>query len=566
MPHDTSLIDILTLMAVAIGAATLFSRLGLGAILGYLVAGAVIGPWGLKLVTNPESIAHLGEFGVVFLLFLIGIELKPSRLWVMRKQVFGLGSLQLVLTGLVLTGLAHMGLGLATGPAIVAGFGLALSSTAFGLQLMAAKGQLATQWGRASFSILLLQDLAVVPLLALVAALGEGQFTLSASVGLAFLETLAVVAGALIAGRFLINPLFRMVATVKIPEIFTGTALLLVLGFGWLMEAAGLSMAMGAFMAGILLADSEYRHQVEIDIQPFRGLLLGLFFMSVGMGINIGALASQTGLILGMLALLLLIKAAVIISVLRVGGLGLPEGIRAGLLLAQAGEFGFVLFAVAVAEGVLPTALSEALVSVIALSMAVTPLMVMASDFLAGRMAPVPKRADSTVDTREECPSRVLVAGFGRVGETVAHMLKALDVPFTAIDLDPVNVERAKALGFDAYYGDASRADILKAVGAGSACLLVLTMASPKAVERTLVAARRQFPHMAVHARAHDIKGANSLMAAGAAHTVPETLEASLQMAAGAARATGAEAGHVATLLDELRATGYRALGTGATG
>ncbi|WP_417451391.1 monovalent cation:proton antiporter-2 (CPA2) family protein, partial [Kordiimonas sp.] len=320
MHQDAMLIEILALMAVAVLSATIFARLGFGAILGYLVGGMLIGPWGLGLIHDPTQIAHLGEFGVVFLLFLIGIELKPARLWVMRRQVFGLGSAQLLLTGAVLSFIAYAALPLEPATAALVGLGLALSSTAFGIQLLAAKNQLSSQWGRAGFSILLLQDLAVVPLLALVPLLAKGEATVGASLGLAILETMAILAGVVIAGRLAINPLFRMVAANKTPEVFTGFALLLVLGFGWFMESIGLSMAMGAFIAGLLMSESEFRHQVEVDIMPFRGLLLGLFFMAVGMGINFGALATQTWLILAMLAGLLTVKAVIITALVRLMG------------------------------------------------------------------------------------------------------------------------------------------------------------------------------------------------------------------------------------------------------
>jgi len=560
MPGDTLLIEILSLMAVAVTAATLFSRLGLGAILGYLVGGALIGPFGLGLIKSPEGIAHLGEFGVVFLLFLIGVELKPSRLWVMRRHVFGLGSAQLLITGALLSLLAAFGLGLGIGPAVIIGFGLALSSTAFGVQLMATKGQLSSQWGRASFSVLLFQDLAVVPLLALVPALGHAEFTLSMSLGLAFLESVAILAAAIIGGRLLINPVISLVASSRTPEVFTALALLLVLGFGWLMEHAGLSMAMGAFLAGVLLADSAYRHQIELDIQPFRGLLLGLFFISVGMGLDIRVLTVHTGTILTLLTVLLALKAVIVTLLMRLSKLTLPDAIKAGALLSQAGEFGFVLFAYAKAEGVMTPDLTDTLTAVIALGMGLTPLLVMLAERLAPRAAPAP-----APEVETERDGHVLIAGFGRVGETVARMLKELGLPATAIDLDPDNVARARALGIGAYYGDASRAEILNAVGAKNATLLVLTMRDPKTVEHTLEAAQRQFPSLPVHARAHDLDTADRLLGKGARHTVPETLESSLQLGAEVARAGGAEADHVQALLNSLRAGDYHAFRT-ATG
>lgn len=560
MHTDTSLVEILSLMAVAVVAATVFGRLGFGAILGYLVGGMIIGPWGLGLIHDPGQIAHIGEFGVVFLLFLIGIELKPARLWVMRRQVFGLGSLQLLVCGAALSFIAFYTLGLEPGAAALVGLGLGLSSTAFGVQLLAAKNQLSSQWGRAGFSILLLQDLAVVPLLALVPLLAKGEATVGASFGLAILETLAILAGVIIAGRLAINPLFRMVATIKTPEVFTGFALLLVLGFGWFMESVGLSMAMGAFIAGLLMAESEFRHQVEVDIMPFRGLLLGLFFMAVGMGINFGALASQTWLILGMLAVLVVLKAVIITGLVRLMGYTVAEGIKVGALLAQAGEFGFVLFTYAKAEGVLSGELVETLSAVIALSMAITPLLFMLGQKLSRRMTqekaanlPMPNEAE---DTRKQ----VIIAGFGRVGETIARILSDLDIPFTAVDLDPVHVKKARDAGYNAIYGDAARPEILRAVGADKAALLVITLDDPKAAERMILSARRECAALPTYVRTHNATAARALRALGATHTVPETLEASLSLGAEVARALNANDDDIRTVVKALRSDDYRAL------
>jgi monovalent cation:proton antiporter-2 (CPA2) family protein len=560
MHTDTSLVEILSLMAVAVVAATVFGRLGFGAILGYLVGGMIIGPWGLGLIHDPGQIAHIGEFGVVFLLFLIGIELKPARLWVMRRQVFGLGSLQLLVCGAALSFIAFYALGLEPGAAALVGLGLGLSSTAFGIQLLASKNQLSSQWGRAGFSILLLQDLAVVPLLALVPLLAAGEVTVGASFGLAILETLAILAGVIIVGRKAINPLFRLVATTKTPEVFTGFALLLVLGFGWFMESVGLSMAMGAFIAGLLMAESEFRHQVEVDIMPFRGLLLGLFFMAVGMGINFGALASQTWLILGMLAVLVTLKAVIITGLVRLMGYTVAEGIKVGALLAQAGEFGFVLFTYAKAEGVLSGELVEILSAVIALSMAITPLLFALGMRLSRRMTQEKAAALPTPTEQEDIRKQVIIAGFGRVGETIARILSDLDIPFTAVDLDPVHVKKARDEGYNAIYGDAARPEILRAVGASKAALLVITLDDPKAAERMIISARRECATLPTYVRTHNATAARALRALGATHTVPETLEASLSLGAEVARALDADQDDVNTVIQALRSDDYRAL------
>ncbi len=560
MYHDPFLVEILSLMAVAIMAAIIFGRLGFGAILGYLVGGMLIGPWGLGLVTSAEKIAHLGEFGVVFLLFLIGIELKPARLWVMRRLVFGLGLAQLLLCAAVLSVLAGLAFDLEPGALTVIGLGLALSSTAFGIQLLASKNQLASQWGRAGFSILLLQDLSVVPLLALVPILGSGEITLGASFGLAILETAAILTGVVLIGRLAINPLFRMVANTKTPEIFTGFALLLVLGFGWLMDTIGLSMAMGAFIAGLLMAESEFRHQVEVDIQPFRGLLLGLFFISVGMGINFGAIIENLGLILAMLAVLLGVKALIIGLLVRAMKHTLAEALKVGALLSQAGEFGFVLFTYARTEGVLAGSTVETLNAVIALSMAVTPILFGAAHYMARRVgtASSPAPESQEIDTRPR--EHVIIAGFGRVGETLARILLDLKIEFIAIDMDPMNVKKARDMGFNAIYGDASRSLILDAAGAEQAAILAITIDDAKAAEHIIVGVARDYPLMAVYVRTHNARSAKALRALGAAHAVPETLEASLGLGAEVARARGAGEEDIRSILKTLRADDYEAL------
>lgn len=566
MHNDAMLVEILALMAVAVIAATVFSRLGFGAILGYLVGGMLIGPWGLALITNPDQIAHIGEFGVVFLLFLIGIELKPSRLWIMRRQVFGLGAAQLILTGLLLSGFAHVLFDLEAGQAVLVGLGLALSSTAFGIQLLASKNQLNSQWGRAGFSILLLQDLAVVPLLALVPILAKGDATIGVSFIIALLEAMAILAGVVVIGRLAINPLFRLVAAGKTPEVFTGFALLLVLGFGWLMEAIGLSMAMGAFIAGLLLAKSEFRHQVEVDVQPFRGLLLGLFFMSVGMGINLGTITADWQVAALLLVVLLGIKAAVITLLVRAMGYTLAEGIKVGALLSQAGEFGFVLFTYARVEGLLTGTLVELLSSVIALSMAVTPVLYIAGGRLARRLSHDKAATAPAPQTDEASKKHVIVAGFGRVGDTIARILSDLDIPFRAVDIDPVHVKEARQKGYDVIYGDAARPEILRAVGAGAAGLLVITLDDPKAAERMIISARKECPGLPIYVRTHNMTAARHLRKLGARHAVPETLEASLSLGAEVARALDADEADIRTVIKALRFDDYSALTPNADG
>ncbi len=373
MTETNYIVDILILLTAAVIAVPLFQRIGLGAVLGFLVAGAVVGPWGLGFIAAVDEIRHLAEFGVVFLLFIIGIELKPSRLWVMRRSVFGLGTAQVLATGTVIT-LVALALGMPMRPALVVGFGLALSSTAFGLQILAEKGELGTAYGRSAFAILLLQDLAIVPLIALLPLLATQELTITQDVELAALESVLIIVGVFVLGRILLRPVLQLVAgSRRNPEIFTATGILLVLGAAWLTEWAGLSMALGAFLGGLLLADSRYRHQIMADIQPFRGLLLGLFFISVGMSINFGLLGQQGLLVAGLVGGLLLLKATFLWVLCRITGRSHSESVHVALLLAQAGEFGFILFGLANMLGVMDGELYQLLLLTIALSMVLRP-------------------------------------------------------------------------------------------------------------------------------------------------------------------------------------------------
>ncbi len=382
MTETQYIVDIVVLLAAAVIAVPLFQRLGLGAVLGFLVAGAVIGPWGLGFISAVDEIRHLAEFGVIFLLFIIGIELKPSRLWVMRRSVFGLGTAQVLITGTVIT-LVALAFGIPMRSALIVGFGLALSSTAFGLQILSDKGELGTGYGRSAFAILLLQDLAVVPLMALLPLLAQRELTITQDLELAALESVIIIVGVFILGRILLRPLLQLVAkSRRNPEIFTASGILIVLGAAWLTDWAGLSMALGAFLGGLLLADSRYRHQIMADIQPFRGLLLGLFFMSVGMSINFGLLGRQGFLVMGLVGGLLLLKAAFLWGLCRITGRPHSESVHVALLLAQAGEFGFILFGLANMLGLMGGELYQLLLLTVALSMAATPLLVQLSPWL----------------------------------------------------------------------------------------------------------------------------------------------------------------------------------------
>jgi len=435
---DLQLQTLLVLTAAAVVAVPIAQRLRFGAVIGYLVAGIPVGPWGASLVTDIKEIAHLGELGVVFLLFLIGLELKPARLWLMRHDVFGLGGSQVVLTALVIGGAVYFaGYGLEA--AIVVGLALSLSSTAMVLQLLSERRALNTRSGRTSFAILLFQDVAAVPMLALVAVLSVGRDVAAADFGTAALEAVAIIAAVVAGGWILLRPLLHAVASARTPEVFAAAAVLAVLGTAWIVGLVGLPMPLGAFLAGLLLSESEFRHQIEADIQPFRGFLLGLFFMTVGMGIDFGLVASEGATLLIAVFLLLAVKALLLLGLTGLFGVPGADRLRIALLLAQGGEFAFVLFGLAGANGIISAAERDMLLLVVAVSMVVTPALAS----LGARGARHRRVATATV-APEAVARPVIIAGYGRVGQTIAAIVSARGIPYVALDLDSERVAHAR--------------------------------------------------------------------------------------------------------------------------
>lgn len=555
------MVEILFLLIAAIVAVLLFARLGLGSVLGYLAAGAVIGPHGLKLITDAENLRHIGEFGVVFLLFLIGIEMKPQRLWVMRYLVFGLGGVQILGTGALLTLIIKYALGMSIEVSLIIGFGLSLSSTAFGVQLLSERKQMTAQHGRNSFAVLLMQDLAVVPFMVLLPLFAVGQIDQTASMGQAalnavtVLKDIAIFGAILLAGRYAIKPILHATARIGNSDIFVALALLLVLGFAWVMEYIGFSMAMGAFIAGVLLANSEYRHQVEADVLPFRGLLLGLFFMSVGMTLNPQVVAADFGAVIGCTAALLIIKTVFVIGVSRFWRISMPSAVRSGALLSQAGEFGFVLFSLAAKQNMFPEGIMGLLIPVMVLSMIATPAMVWLGDKIATRLEADVTEKIHLVEAEEGQP--VLIAGFGRVGRTIVKILNSAGVPYVAVDTDADTVARGRQRGYRVYYGDASRPEVLRAVGAARAKLMVVTLDNHHAAEGMVRAARRLYPDVPILVRTRDWETADKFISIGAAYAMPETVEASLRLGAIALEVIGIEENKRKALLDDLSADNY---------
>ena len=519
----------LIFLLAAVVAVPLFRRFGLGAVLGYLVAGVAMGPFGLRLVKDPASVLGFSELGVVLLLFVIGLELSPARLWVMRRPVFGVGGLQVLITALALGAITAL-LGLGWKANLVIGLGLALSSTAVGLQLLAERKELNTGFGRLAFAILLFQDLAAIPLLALIPLLGEAKAASQSAPPLdAVLRALGMIAVVVIGGRLLLRQLFRAVAWTKMPEVFTATSLLVVVGTAWLMQWGGLSMGLGAFLAGVLLADSEFRHELEAQIEPFKGLLLGLFFIAVGMSIDVHRVMAEPVLIAEGVAVLLLLKAAILVLLgLRPGKLPAREALMLGAVLALGGEFAFVVFAEALRVGLFDAVLRDRLVAIVGLSMAATPLTVIAvSRWLLEHPAPKHERPADPID--QDNP-RVIIAGFGRMGQIVGRMLRAQGVPFTALENSVEQVELQRRFGNLIYFGDPSRADLLRAAHADRAEIFVLTTDDAEANVRTARLLRRQFPHLKVLARARNRQHAFKLMDLGVDEVVRETLHSSLEL------------------------------------
>lgn len=514
-------------LVAAIIAVPISKRLGFGSVLGYLAAGIIIGPFGLRFIRDPEHILHFAELGVVFLLFIIGLELQPSRLWVLRRMVFGLGSAQVVLSAIVI-GLLAWTYGFTPTAAAVSGLILALSSTAFVLQLLAEKKQLTTVHGRAAFSILLFQDLAVIPLIALLPLIGSGTSGESQFDPLMVGISLASIAGLIIGGHFLLRPLLRIVAHSKLPELFTATALLVVIGAALFMQFAGMSMVLGAFIAGMLLADSEYRHELEADLAPFKGLLLGLFFIAVGMSVNIGLLLEEPKTILLFVVGLMAAKAIVLYPLAKAFGLCNTKGaLSLAAVLSQGGEFAFVLFAVVAREQIIDTTQIDRLILAVAVSMLLTPVIYLIIEYVTGRMG---EKDDAEYDEMEDVGNAVIIAGFGRIGQIIGRLLRIKGQSFTALEIDSSQVDVIRRYGSKVYFGDAGRLDLLRAAGADRAKLLVLAIDDVEASVKTVETVIRHFPHLNIVARARNRRHAHKLMDLGITHIFRETLLSSLAM------------------------------------
>ncbi len=549
---DNVLVDVLKFMAIAVLVTPLCHRFRVSPILGYLAAGFVAGPNGFALIDDAEGVRLLAEMGVVFLLFVIGLRLSLERLSVIRHYIFGLGTAQVVLTALVLGAIAWAW-GLSGEAAVVLGLSLAFSSTAFVLQSLTESGRLNTRIGRVSVAILILQDLAVVPLLVLIPLLGGNGENFLAAIGMAALKAVVGLTVIYLVGRLVLRPLFRVVAATHSSDAFIAAVLLAAVGTAYATSIFGLSLSLGAFLAGIMLASTEYRHQVEADILPIRGLLLGLFFLTIGMTIDLQTAIRHWETFLGGLAVLVAVKAVILLALCRLFRFSLTVSAQIGFLLAQGGEFAFVTLGRAVESGMVVPGLSGQLVTIIAASMALTPLLAAAGDALVRRQEEREADAEGVADLT----GHVLIVGFGRVGQTVASVLRRQGIPFVAFDRNPHLVAKFRQRGEPVFFGGAGSLNMMRCLGADRARAAVLTLDNAAASEQVLARLVAEFPGLQVMVRARDRRHQKRLELAGACGVVPETLEGSLQLAGTVLKVLGHPAEDIHGLLDSYRHNNY---------
>jgi len=559
MADHGHLAEILIFLAAAVLIVGLAPRLGVGSVVGYLAAGILLGPQVLNLA-DPDELAFFAELGVVFLLFFIGLELSLSRLITMRYLVFGLGGLQVVATGLIIALIAWI-LGEPIAAAAVIGGALALSSTAIVLQQLAERGEFAARFGRISFAILLLQDLAIVPLLVLVGSLSDPSGSVIGSSLLAFAKAAGAIVAAFAIGRYVLHPFYRLIAGGNNHEILTALALATVLGAAYGLSLAGLSMALGAFLAGLVLSGSEFRHQVEADLRPIKGLLLGLFFIHVGLTVDLATLFARWPLVLGLAAALMLGKSLFIALLCRLWGQPLEVALRSGALLAQCGEFAFVIFAAASLGGLIAGETVALLTVAVGVTMVLTPAMDWLGRLAAHRLTdPAVADRERLAQETEDLEGHVIVAGFGRVGQTVARLVGSEGLPYVALDMNAPRVLRCRKENLPVYYGDAARLELLHSIRPDRARAAVVTLDNREAAERCLEALQAHWPDLPVLARAHDLEAAERLRQHGALAAVPEAVEGSLQLGASLLTALGRSPEEVAQRIDGLRADDYHGL------
>jgi len=547
--QSTELIQVVALLTAGVVAVPVFKRLGLGSVLGYLTAGLIIGPYGLKLFSDPQAILHIAELGVVMFLFVIGLEMQPSRLWSLRREIFGLGALQVSVCGALLTGLGIL-FGFTPVVAFFAAMGFVLTSTAVVMQILDERGDTATPQGQRMVSILLLEDLAIVPLLALVVLLSprataEGGGVHWQNIAIAFGSLVALVA----AGRYLLNPMFRIIASAHAREVLTAAALLVVLGSALAMQLSGLSMAMGAFLAGVLLSESTFRHQLETDIEPFRGILLGLFFLSVGMSLDLAVMAANWQLVLLAVSGYMLTKAAGIYVVARIFRSSHEEALYRTFLFAQGGEFAFVLYAAAASAGIFDARINATLTATVILSMALTPLAIVAMKWVL----PKKKQSFDGVEEANNLAGNILIIGFGRFGQVVSQWFLARGCDIAIIDTDTEMIRSAADFGFKIYYGDGTRLDVLRTSGAGEAKMIAVCIDHRADANRIVELVKAEFPLAQILVRSFDREHALELIHAGVDYQIREMFESAMTFGEEALRRLDVPGEELAEIAQTLR-------------
>ncbi|MGT2459189.1 glutathione-regulated potassium-efflux system protein KefC [Cupriavidus basilensis] len=553
--HDF-LVALVVFLIAAVVAVPVARRFGLGAVLGYLLAGVAIGPWALRLVTNVESILHFSEFGVVLMMFVIGLELEPKKLWALRRVIFGYGGAQMAACALLVGGVAAL-VGAPWQVALVAGLGLALSSTAIAFATLTERNLFGTPAGAASFGILLFQDIAAIPMIALLPLLAAGGAeagvagTSGAAGWLGAAKAVGVIGTVVVGGRYLVRPALRFIARTDMREMFTAFALLLVVGIALMMDAVGLSMALGTFLAGVLLADSEYRHALEADLEPFKGLLLGLFFMAVGMSIDFGVLMQAPGQVAALVVGFVLLKTVVLALLAPRFGIARGQWLLFALLISQGGEFAFVVFGVAGGAGLLPARTEALLVLVVALSMVATPLLLLAYDRLvAPRLVRLARRPDDVIAPQD---NPVLIAGFGRFGQIIGRLLYAQGIGVTVLDHDPDQIEFLRQYDFKVFYGDATRMDLLESAGAERARILVVAIDGMEDSLALIDSVRARFPHLEIYARARHVSHVYQLKDRGVNLFERELFEGSLMLGRRVLEGLGYDPTHARSLALRFR-------------
>ncbi len=546
------LLAVVLLMGSAVIMVPLFKKLGLGTVLGYLAAGTIVGPWGFGVTNDVAALRHFSEFGVVFLLFIIGLELHPKKLWDMRGSVFGLGSAQIIITAALAAGVS-LWRGQALEAAILIGAGIALSSTAIVLQILSEKGEMQTNAGQGTFSILLMQDIAVVPLLAAVPLLSDASDIATPD---PIWATLSIV-GTVLGTKYLVIPAIGMVARSRNQDIFGAAAVLAVLVAALIMEFNHLSMALGAFLVGLTLSDCEYRHQIEADVRPFKGYLLGLFFMSIGMTLDFEIVTRDFWDILGMLVLVFCLKTIVLFALGKLWRYSTKDSVRISFLLSQCGEFGFVLFGLMVASGLISQELFQSLLVFVALTMVIAPFWEKLGNLIIKRLPDEDTFTDLGQSVTLDEKPKALIAGFGRFGQSIAHMMQDMDVPYVAVEFAPHVVSQARANGYHVVYGDVTRPDFLQSLGVDADTVIVITLGDTKQAKKIVETLHAWHPGIDILSRAHNLRAREELLKMDVTEAVPETLEASLRLGEIALWRVGADFDKIAGVIRQARQDGY---------